>query len=213
MSALLLGRSGAATNELAAALDAVVGEPPPDVTISGTAWNWASEVEVWAQGVAAGAPAAHIALCTWAPAAPPVSLADQDPRDWAEAVEVELAIWSRGIGAAAQRCTPGGSVVAVVERPSPLDAFGRVATLAVAEGLVGFARSAALAHGPRNVRVNVVATALWTAPQDLLGSAPPLSGFPGTVGHEVAGAVRILWSDDACGISGTVIRADLGRSW
>lgn len=214
MTALLIGRSGAAIDELASALGASRAPTPPEVSVTGAAWDWAPAIEAWAEDLAAGEPVDRVVLCTWAtPPGPPVDLVDLDPATWAAEVEVELATWSRAVVAAAQRCGPGGSVVVVVERPSPLDAAGRVATLAVAEGLATFARSAALVHGARGVRVNVVTTALWTAPPDLLGMPPALAGFPGTVGREVTGAVRVLWSDDACGITGTTVRADSGRSW
>lgn len=216
MPALLIGRAGAATDDLAAALDATVEVPPavePDLDGDGWGWTWSSVIDGWADDLAAGEPVDRVVVCSWAPPVPATPLAELDPARWVAEVEVELATWSRAVVAASARCAPGGSVVVVAERPSPLDAGGRAATLAVGEGLATFARSAALVHGPRRVRVNLVATALWTAPEVLLGLAPPLPGFPGTVGREVAGAVRALWSDDACGITGTIVRADSGRSW
>jgi hypothetical protein len=213
---LLIGRAGAATDELAAALGAVVEAAPdvrPELDADGWSWTWAPAVDAWADRLAAGPPAERVAVCTWAPAQPATAMAELDAARWVAEVEVELATWSRAVVAAAARCAPGGSVVVVAERPSALDANGRVTTLAVGEGLATFARSAALVHGARRVRVNVVATALWTVPDELLGMPPALPDYPGTVAREVAGAVRALWSDDACGITGTVVRADAGRSW
>lgn len=220
--ALLIGRAGPTTGELAGALDATEVAPPL-VSTSGSAalgWDWGPTIDAWADELAQGEPLDRLAVCTW-PSAPgssrsgdlPLDLIDLDPDDWMTEVEVELATWSRAVVAATQRCAPGGSVVVVVERPSPLEAAGQTATLAVAEGLAAFARSAALVHGARGVRVNVVGTALWSAPEVVLGTAPALDSFPGTVAHEVAGAVRALWSEDTCGVTGTVVRADSGRSW
>ena len=68
-------------------------------------------------------------------------------------------------------------------------------------------------HGARGVRANVVGTEIATAPELLLGLAPPLPSFPGTVDQQVAGAVRLLLSPDASGITGTLVRADSGRAW
>lgn len=226
--ALLIGRAGPTTDELAGALDAVVDLAPPVVAAplvpldgaAGLDWDWGPAIEAWAEDLAQGEPVDRLAVCAWPsdPGSTPSpdaagDLVDLDLDGWMAEVEVELATWSRAVVAATRRCTPGGSVVVVVERPAPLEASGRATALAVAEGLAAFARSAALVHGARGVRVNVVATALWSEPEVLLGPAPALASFPGTVARDVAGAVRALWSDDTCGVTGTVVRADSGRSW
>ncbi|MEO6988578.1 MAG: SDR family oxidoreductase [Aquihabitans sp.] len=213
MEPLLISRTGPATDDLAAALEAKLAPVAPTVSTPDLDWNWSDDLDAWASDLHSQIDTDRVAVCTWKAGSAPRPLAERTPDDWVLDVEAELATWVLAIGAAARSCTSGGSVVVVVERPSPLDADGRTAELTVAEGLVAFTRSAALVHGERNVRVNVVTTALFTAPDDLLGLAPPLPSFPGTVKHEVAGAVRSLWSEDACGISGTVVRADGGRSW
>lgn len=210
---LLISRPGPATGDLAAALGARAGVPAPAVSEADLDWTWAAALDSWARDLDGQIETDRVVVCSWPEPTAPRAMVDRTPNDWVLDVEAELATWVLAIAAAARSCASGGSVVVVVERPSPLDADGRAAELTVAEGLVAFTRSAALVHGERNVRVNVVTTALWTAPNELLGLAPPLPSFPGTVEREVAGAVRSLWSEDACGISGTVVKADGGRSW
>lgn len=210
---LLIARPGATTDDLAAALGARVAVLAPAVTAPDLAWTWAAALESWAAEVDDQITADRVVICTWPEPTGPRSMVDLTPGDWVTHVEAELATWVLAIVTAARSCASGGSVVVVVERPSPLDGAGRVAELTVAEGLITFARSAALVHGERDVRVNVVTTALWTVPDRLVGMAPALPSFPGTVQREVAGAVRSLWSEDTCGITGTTVRADGGRSW
>jgi NAD(P)-dependent dehydrogenase (short-subunit alcohol dehydrogenase family) len=155
----------------------------------------------------------RIVVCTWPGEVEATAARHVDLDRWRREVEFPLACWSSALVAAATSCGDGGSVVVVVEHPAALDAAGHATTVAVGEGLFALARSAALAMGPRGVRVNVVSTQLSTAPRTLLGSPPPLASFPGRVEVEVAGAVRMLLSDDAVGVTGTVVRADCGRSW
>lgn len=128
-------------------------------------------------------------------------------------VEYELGLWFEASVAAARRCSDGGSMVIVAERPAALDSPGHSETVTVAEGLATLARSLGINEGDRGVRVNQLVTELFTAPDTLLGLAPLLESFPGTIGNEIAGAVRMLWSSDASGVTGTVLRADCGRSW
>lgn len=208
----LIAHPGAAADDLAAALATEVVIRTPALVSTDPAWEWADPLQEWSLDLD-GLDTDRIAVCTWPAPSAPFDLVDRDLDRWVRDVEVELAIWTLAIGAAVRSCRDGGSVVVVVERPAPIDASGRAAELTVAEGLVTFARSAALVHGERGVRVNVVTTALWTAPDHLLGMGAALHSFPGTVEREVAGAVRSLWSDDTCGITGTVVRADGGRSW
>jgi hypothetical protein len=61
------------------------------------------------------------------------------------------------------------------------------------------------------VRVNAVLTSIHTDPVGLLGSPPPLTTFPGRIAVEVAGAVRLLLSEDAAGVTGTALPATAGR--
>lgn len=219
---LFVGQATGLSAELAAALDVPVIAPPalpetPEAPgAAGTAgweWTWAPVIAGWGEGLRRGDPVGAAVVCTWddVPAARP--LVEQEPAAWVRQAEMPLALWFTAIVAAAERCRDGGSVVVVVELPAALDTPGRADLVAVGEGLVALARSAALVHGERSVRVNVVATELATAPDTLAGMAPALPTFPGRAAHEVAGAVRMLASPDAAGVTGTVVRADGGRAW
>jgi NAD(P)-dependent dehydrogenase (short-subunit alcohol dehydrogenase family) len=82
----------------------------------------------------------------------------------------------------------------------------------VAEGVLTLVRSLAAREGGREVRVNAVTTELLTAPPVLAGPPPPLPSFPGRAEVDVAGAVRMLLSSDAIGITGSTVRAAGGRA-
>jgi NAD(P)-dependent dehydrogenase (short-subunit alcohol dehydrogenase family) len=212
---LFVGDDTGAAGELAEALGASVVAPPVIPEAVGWEWDWSPVVARWADELRSGPRVDSAVLCTWGaaleqPAKPLVELA---PKAWRQQVELPLALWFTAVVAAAERCRDGGSVVVVVELPAALDGAGRADVTGVAEGLIALARSAALVHGERGVRVNVVATEIATTPSTLAGMAPALRSFPGRVAHEVAGAVRLLSSPDAGGVTGTVLRADCGRSW
>ena len=154
-----------------------------------------------------------VVLCTWPSSVPATRAVDIDDDAFRRAVEGPLGRWILALAQLARWCDDDGSVVVVVERPTGLDTPGRLAHTVLAEGLVAYARSLAHAEGARGVRVNTVTTALHTTPDVLLGQRPPLPTFPGRVDVEVAGAVRMLLGSDACGITGTMLHADCGRSW
>src|SRR5262249_37930464 len=141
---------------------------------------------------------------------PPRRCVELDDAGWCLAAEWETALWFAALQAATAACADGGAIVVVVERPVSLDAEGRAPLVAVAEGVITFARSLALGEGGRT---NTVSTEVATAPARLFGSPPPLASFPGRAEVEVAGAVRMLLSADAAGLSGSVVRADCGRAW
>lgn len=211
---LFVGQPTGLVAELGTALGAsVVSPPPPPAEGLSWDWGWSPDIVRWGATLEEGAPVASAVVCTWddLPAATP--LVEQGSSAWMRQVELPLAVWFTAIVAAAARCHDGGSLVVVVELPGALDGHGRADVVAVGEGLVALARSAALVHGERSVRVNVVATELATAPDTLAGMAPALPTFPGRAAHEVAGAVRMLASPDAAGVTGTVVRADGGRAW
>ncbi|QYG93183.1 SDR family oxidoreductase [Iamia sp. SCSIO 61187] len=182
--------------------------PPPDR-------GWAPTdhplLETWRSEVEAGPQAAGVVVCTWADPPSPAPLATLEPEAWRTQVEWPTSLWFTTVVAAAGRCRDGGALVVVVERPATLDAPGHATTVVVSDGLVNLVRSLAAVEGARGVRVNVVTTEVHTAPDPLLGAAPPLSTFPGRVGVEVAGAVRLLLSPDAVGVTGTALAADCGR--
>ncbi len=205
---LLVGRAIDSTSALAGSLDAELIEVP-DVGSD----DWVGEIERWGQELRAGPGYGRVVVCAWGEPLPPVGFAELDGAGWSDRVERELGLWFEASVAAAARAADGGSMVVVAERPAALDSPGRADVVAVAEGLAVLARSLGITEGRRGLRVNLVASELWTAPRTLLGLPPLLDAFPGRPDVEVAGAVRMLLSDDACGVSGTVVRADCGRSW
>jgi NAD(P)-dependent dehydrogenase (short-subunit alcohol dehydrogenase family) len=211
---LLIGHGLEATKALGTQVRGVLVSPPDLSTLDdGWDWPWREQLARWEQHLLARPAADNVVICTWSDISAPTDLAELDDVQWRRQVEMPLATWFVAIKSAADRCRDGGSVVVVVERPASLDASGRADLLAVADGLVALTRCAALLEGERGVRFNVVTTELFTAPSSLLGMRPPLRTFPGTAEREVAGAVRLLLSADAAGITGTVVRADCGRAW
>jgi len=211
---LVVGLPTSHTQELADALGSeLVPAPTPPPAGGGFGWGFVDELAAWATVLRDGPPVPSVVVCTWMPPAPARALADVEADGWMDGVEWPMAVWFSAIQAAADRCADGGSIVVVVERPAPIDSHGRAMTTALAEAFGALVRSVALIHGPRGVRANVVATEVDTAPEVLLGLSPALATFPGAPGREVAGAVRMLLGPDAIGVTGTVVRADCGRSW
>jgi NAD(P)-dependent dehydrogenase (short-subunit alcohol dehydrogenase family) len=174
-------------------------------------WEFATAIEGWTQEIAGGPAADGVVVCTLADPAPAVPLVDLNPVQWRRQVEWPTALWFSTLVAAAGRCRDGGSLVVVVDRPASLDAVGHSAAVTVAEGVMNVVRSLAAREGGRAVRVNAVVTALHTDVDGLLGSPPPLATFPGRIDVEVAGAVRLLLSGDASGVTGTALAATAGR--
>lgn len=211
---LFVGQPTGLVTELGEALGApVVSPPPPDAEGLGWDWGWSPAIAGWGATLGAGPPVGSAVVCTWDDPPGATPLVEQESAAWVRQVEMPLAVWFTAIVAAASRCRDGGSLVVVVELPAALDGDGRADLVAVGEGVIALARSAALVHGERGVRVNVVATELVTAPATLAGTPPALPAFPGRAAHEVAGAVRMLASSDAAGVTGAVVRADCGRAW
>jgi NAD(P)-dependent dehydrogenase (short-subunit alcohol dehydrogenase family) len=160
------------------------------------------------------APAAAVVVAVWSEAvAEPAGLATLGLDEWMARAEEPLARWFTALGVAARRCADGGAIVAVVEKPAPLDCAGWAAEAGVADAVEAMVRSLARSEGGRGVRVNAVTTPTRLVPATVVDPAPSLASFPGTVADEVAGAVRLLLSADAGGVTGTVVNADCGRSW
>jgi NAD(P)-dependent dehydrogenase (short-subunit alcohol dehydrogenase family) len=212
---LFIGHNLAATQQLSASIGLPIHAPPtpPDRSGVGWDWPWRETLTTWGEGLRSIPRPEDIVVCTWSSPTPAVDLTDLDHRRWIDQVELPFATWFTAVTAAAGLCADGGSVVVVAEEPAALDCSGRSDLTALAEGLAALTRSAALIHGPRRSRVNLVTTELFSAPETLLGMPPAMHSFPGTPGNEVAGAVEMLWSRAAAGITGTVVRADCGRAW
>lgn len=138
------------------------------------------------------------------------TLTDAAEHVW-PAGELALAAWYGALQAAVRSVRDGGAVVALIERPGPIDAGGRAIETMVCDAIEALVRCVARAEGGRNVRVNCVSTVGRLVPEPLIAPAPPLSSYPGEMVTEVAGAIRMLVSSDASGCTGQVVNADCGR--
>jgi NAD(P)-dependent dehydrogenase (short-subunit alcohol dehydrogenase family) len=209
---LFIGSETDATTSLASALDPTTQVTTPEMpATSSWTWDWAPVIEQWRAQICAGPPMAAVVVCTWPSTVEEAAVVELSPDRWRSEVEWPLALWFHGLAAATTRCVDGGSVVAVVELPAAIDCLGHGPVVAVADGVLALVRSLAAAEGGRGVRVNAVTTELFTVPAVLRGAPPPLPSFPGSVEQEVAGAVRLLLSADAAGLTGTTLRATGGR--
>jgi NAD(P)-dependent dehydrogenase (short-subunit alcohol dehydrogenase family) len=181
---------------------------PPDPEWS---WAWADDLAAWRNEIEALPSSDQVVVCTWVEAFPSIHLVELDPMRWLQQVEWPTALWFTTLVAAVGRCRDGGSVVAVLDRPATLDAIGRGPAVVVAEGVINLVRSLAAREGGRGVRVNAVMSSRHSNVDELLGSPPPLATFPDRIDVEVAGAVRLLLSDDSVGITGSTVSATSGR--
>jgi NAD(P)-dependent dehydrogenase (short-subunit alcohol dehydrogenase family) len=208
---LLLGSDTPDVHRLADALDAELELLPAES--DRVDWTWAAELEEWRAAALAKSPCARIAVAVWPQVLREAALVEVDVVEWERRGEQPLARWAAALGVASARCSDGGSVVAVVDGPTALECSGWVPETAVAEGVRALARSLALAEGGRGIRVNTVSTPAQLPLAGPLDPAPPLPSFPGSLEQDVAGAVRLLLSPDASGVTGSVVFADAGRSW
>ena len=172
-----------------------------------------AELERWRARARELAPRRRIVVAAWRAEASPGALLGLADEAWCARAEDPLVDWMVALGSASALCADGGSLVAVVERPAPLDASGWVPEAGVADAVEALVRSLARSEGPRGVRVNAVATPVRLVSGPVVAPAPPLAAFPGALEREVVGAVRLLLGDDACGLTGSVLAADCGRSW
>ncbi|MDQ6695871.1 MAG: hypothetical protein M3Z46_00245 [Actinomycetota bacterium] len=184
---------------------------PPTPLTEGWAWDWTATLDAWRDHVESLPSTEQVVVCTWTEPVAASPLVELDAARWRQQVEWPTALWFTTIVAAAGRCCDGGSVVAVVERPANLDASGQSPAVAVADGVANLVRSLAAHEGGRGVRVNAVVTSRHTDRQALPGAVPPLATFPGRIDVEVAGAVRLLLSPDAVGMTGLALPATCGR--
>jgi NAD(P)-dependent dehydrogenase (short-subunit alcohol dehydrogenase family) len=170
------------------------------------------DFEAWRDEVAAGPERSQIVVCLWIEGAAAKALIDVDDDLWAQRLEAPYLLWNLALGAAARRCAAGGSIAALVQTPAALDAAGWTLETSIADGVVALARSLAASEGARGVRVNAVTTPLGLIEPPVIAPAPPLASFPGRLDREIAGAVRLMLSADAAGLTGRVVGADGGRS-
>ncbi|HEU4427148.1 MAG TPA: hypothetical protein VFT98_00205, partial [Myxococcota bacterium] len=193
-TSLLIGSDAPETRALAAALGAAWCGAPQDP----------SALEGWRAQQCAG-PAQARVVVAWPVADASGELSEMHADAWLARAEDPIARWVFALGAAAARCANGGAIVAVVDRPAPLDCAGFAPEAAVADAACALVRSLARSEGARGVRVNAVATSARLAPSRPVDPAPALASFPGTYEREVAGAVRLLLADDASGVTGQVL--------
>jgi hypothetical protein len=172
----------------------------------------AVDLEAWRDRAGAGAPVDRVAVAVWGPAAEARPFIALSAEDFRSRCEQPFALWYAALGAAARRCADGGAVVAIVERPSPLDCAGWAPESGIADAVEAFVRSLARSEGPRGVRVNAVTTPARFVDGPVVAPAPPLASFPGTL-DEAADAAQMLLGTGIRGVTGTVVHADSGRSW
>jgi len=196
-------------------------------------WPWGEALDQWRVSTLAAGSAAitasgpedtsrpqQVVVAAWVPVRPVRAVVELDLDVWVDSVEAPIALWSAALGVAVRQVADGGVVVAVVDRPSPLDCAGHGPETAVADAVEAMVRSLGRSEGPRGVRVNLVTTPVRTAPGGtsdpdgrVVAPPPPLDRYPGTIEDDVAGAVRMLLGPGAVGLTGTVLHADSGRSW
>jgi len=209
---LLLGTDCADVTDLASALDAHL-DSQPEVEGAGVDWAWAEALEAWRDAASVGPAVDHIVVAPWSapPELSPLTAIGLDA--WVARAELALARWVTAFGVAKLRCADGGVVVAVVDRPAPLDSAGWAPESGIADAVEALTRSLARSEGPRRVRVDAVTTPGRLTRGAVVDPSPPLATFPGSVLLEAVGAVRLLFEADALGITGQVVHADCGRSW
>jgi hypothetical protein len=203
-SLLLLGDESPDAAALAAALAAERAVVPAR----------ADALEAWRARELAGAARAGLVVALPSDSrAAPAPVRATEPAAWLARAEDPIARWAFALGVAAARCADGGAIVALVDRPAPLDCAGLAPEAAVADAVCALVRSLARSEGARGVRVNAVVTSARLAPARPAPPPPPLARFPGTLEREVAGAIRLLLADDASGVTGQSLAADCGRTW
>jgi NAD(P)-dependent dehydrogenase (short-subunit alcohol dehydrogenase family) len=215
-STLLVASPLPQLTRLAETWDAELATVPdlPDPRVDGAEAVWeVEELEAWRDEVGAGTPAARIAVAVWPPTHSMTAMAEMEPAEFAARSEAPYIQWFAALGAAVRRCAPGGAIVAIIERPSPLDCAGWAPESGTADAVEAFVRSLARSQGPRGVRVNGVTTPHRFVNGAVPAPAPPLDNFPGTLELEVAAAADMLLGGGVAGVTGTIVHADSGRSW
>ncbi len=154
-----------------------------------------------------------VVVAVWPEVQTPMPLMGMSASEFARRSEWPFATWVAALGVAVSRCADGGSIVAVIERPSPLDSAGWAPESGTADAVEALIRSLARSEGHRNVHANAVTTPSRLAPPQPIAPLPPLAGFPGRIDVEVALAVEMLLGPGVAGLTGIIVHADCGRSW
>ncbi len=170
---MLIGTLSEHTRALAHGLgetDIVAVPGPPGELAASWDWDWAPVLEQWRHDFAARPKEAEIAVCTWPAALHPTPMLELSSQEWRARAEWPTALWFVVMVAAVERCTDGGSVVVVTERPAAIDVEGYAPEVGVAEGILCLVRSLATLAGDRGVRINAVTSEILTAPAHLVGA-------------------------------------------
>jgi NAD(P)-dependent dehydrogenase (short-subunit alcohol dehydrogenase family) len=213
---LCIAAAGAASADLVEALGAATRVEVPALPEHAVRDGWGAALDEWRADARRALPAPAPAVVVSALGDPVARrVASTSFEQWRAAYELPFVLWFTALQLASDCCADGGSIVLVVDGPDALDSIGLAPTVALADGLTTAARSLALREGPRSVRVNTVASSVTTHDPagQLPGTPPMLASSPGTVQREIAGAVRFLLADDACGLTGTTLHPDGGRRW
>lgn len=211
---LLIANDIVPSAALATALGAEQLSLPRVTGVDCADWRWAPALESWRREQCSSVRRfRYIVVAPWLGAPVSSPLLQTDLEAWSARCEAALAGWFTAMGCAQELCADGGSIVAVAETPASLDSAEWAPEVAVADAVVALVRSLARSEGERGVRVNAVTTPWRMTTAECVAPAPALAGFPGRLEEEVAGAVRLLLSPDSQGLTGSVLRADCGRSW
>lgn len=177
------------------------------------AWDHAAELQRWRAEMSDGAKVDAVVVAVWPHVLAPSPLLGMSTSEFARRTEWPFAAWIAALGVAVNRCADGGSIVAVVERPSPIDSAGWAPESGIADAVEALIRSLARSEGHRDVHANAVTTPSRLAPSHPIAPFSPLAGFPGRIDVEVTRAVEMMLGPGTAGITGTVVHADCGRSW
>jgi NAD(P)-dependent dehydrogenase (short-subunit alcohol dehydrogenase family) len=201
---LLIAQENPCAQRLAEALEADLETIPPE--------DDPEKQEEWRDGCASRDQRARIVLFVTGKESTSGTVLDQTESEWQARFEWPFLFWNLVLGASSRRIADGGSIVALVQTPAALDSAGWVPESSIADGVLALVRSVAASQGGRGVRVNLVTTPVGLVSRPVISPQPPLDCFPGEIEGEVAGAIRLLLSEDARGLTGRLLSADGGRS-
>jgi enoyl-[acyl-carrier-protein] reductase (NADH) len=173
----------------------------------------ATTLESWRADASNAVASSRVVVAAWTAEHVAGNVVDIDGSTFAARAEQPFIVWYLALGHAVRRCADNGAIVAIIERPSPLDCAGWAPESGIADAVEAFVRSLARSEGHRGVRVNAVTTPHRLVPARVAAPRPPLANYPGTLEVEVLNAVAMLLGPGVAGVTGTVIHADSGRSW
>jgi NAD(P)-dependent dehydrogenase (short-subunit alcohol dehydrogenase family) len=195
MSDALLFIGTRTASGLAAGLAAELQEAP--AVAFDPAWSSGPLLEEWRSKLLARPPFAGVVVAMWPDSPRPSLLVDLDLDGWVEQFETRFALWFAALAAGSDRCAGDGQVIAVVDRPDPMQGAGWATEAAVADAVENMVRSFAQIHHPRGVRVNLVTTPARTT------AAAPAS--VDEVEDSLVGAVTMLLSGHDAGLTASVV--------